>query len=90
MAAGLVRCLTAGSNGYWVAAGHSSGILSLIDLRTGMLLSSWKGHEGEVLQVRLTLFQLACIFIRLVKPQIIGIFTIVASGQCVDFANWIA
>ncbi|XP_046448529.1 WD repeat-containing protein 81-like isoform X2 [Daphnia pulex] len=51
VAAGLVRCLATGSNGYWVAAGHSSGILSLMDTRTGMLLSSWKGHEGEVLQV---------------------------------------
>ncbi len=54
MAAGLVRCLATGSNGYWVAAGHSSGILSLMDTRTGMLLSSWKGHEGEVLQVEFT------------------------------------
>jgi WD repeat-containing protein 81 len=51
VAAGLVRCLATGPNGHWVAAGHSSGILSLIDLRTGMLISSWKGHEGEVLQV---------------------------------------
>ncbi|KZS10887.1 Uncharacterized protein APZ42_024536 [Daphnia magna] len=51
VAAGLVRCLATGSNGYWVAAGHSSGILSLMDTRTGMLLASWKGHEGEVLQV---------------------------------------
>lgn len=46
-----MRCLTAGSNGYWLAAGHSSGVLSLLDIRTGLLLSSWKGHEGEVLQV---------------------------------------
>ena len=46
MAAGLVRCLAAGSDGRWVVAGHSSGMLSLVDLRTGMLLSAWKGHEG--------------------------------------------
>ena len=51
IAAGLVRCLATGSNGHWVAAGHSSGILSLLDLRTGMLVCSWKGHEGEVLQM---------------------------------------
>ena len=51
VAAGLVRCLTTGPNGHWVAAGHSSGILSLVDIRTGGLLAHWKGHEGEVLQV---------------------------------------
>jgi len=50
-AAGLVRCLAVGCQGNWVAAGHSSGMLSLVDIRTGMLLSSWKGHEGEVLQL---------------------------------------
>jgi len=43
--------VAAGSDGRWVVAGHSSGMLSLVDLRTGMLLSAWKGHEGEVLQV---------------------------------------
>jgi WD repeat-containing protein 81 len=34
-----------------VAVGQASGLLSLLDIRTGMILSSWKGHEGEVLQL---------------------------------------
>ncbi|XP_046400829.1 WD repeat-containing protein 81 [Ischnura elegans] len=48
---GLIRCVTVAPNGYWVAVGQSSGHLSILDIRTGLVLSSWKGHEGEVLQL---------------------------------------
>ena len=49
--AGLMRCVTASPDGNWVAVGYSSGIISVVDTRTGLLLASWKGHEGELLQV---------------------------------------
>ncbi|KAF4521699.1 hypothetical protein B566_EDAN012997 [Ephemera danica] len=49
--AGLIRCVAVGPSGNWVAVGQSSGHLSLLDIRTGMVLASWKGHEGEVLQL---------------------------------------
>jgi len=40
-----------GPSGHWVAVGQSSGYLTILDMRTGMVLASWKGHEGEVLQL---------------------------------------
>ncbi len=49
---GLIRCIALNPEGTWVAIGYSSGIISILDTRTGQLLASWKGHEGEVLQVR--------------------------------------
>lgn len=48
---GLVRCLAVSDNGHYVSVGHSSGMLSTLDLRNGTLLGSWKGHDGEVLQL---------------------------------------
>lgn len=47
-ASGLVRCMAVSDNGQVVSAGHSSGMLSTLDLRSGTLLGSWKGHDGEV------------------------------------------
>ena len=35
----------------WFAVGYSTGVVSMIDARTGMLMASWKAHEGEILQV---------------------------------------
>lgn len=50
-ASGLVRCMAVSDNGQIVSVGHSSGMLSTLDLRSGTLLGSWKGHDGEVLQL---------------------------------------
>ena len=46
--AGLIRCLAIGPNGQWIAVGQSSGFLTILDIRTGLVIASWKGHEGEV------------------------------------------
>ena len=48
-AAGLVRCLAPGRAGLQVAVGHTSGYISLLDLRTGRLRNGFKAHDGEVL-----------------------------------------
>ncbi|XP_074657326.1 WD repeat-containing protein 81-like [Tubulanus polymorphus] len=50
--AGLIRCVTVSPNCNWVAIGYSSGIISILDVRTGLLLGTWKGHEGEILQIK--------------------------------------
>jgi hypothetical protein len=34
--------------GNWVAVGHASGVLTLLDLRMGTITASWKAHDGEV------------------------------------------
>lgn len=48
---GLIRSICVSPNGYWVAVGQASGLLTVLDVRTGMVLASWKGHEAEVLQL---------------------------------------
>lgn len=49
--AGLIRCIAVSPAGQWVALGQASGFLTILDLRTGTVISAWKGHEGEVLQL---------------------------------------
>lgn len=51
--AGVIRCVTSSPDGSWVAVGFSTGAISLLDLNTGMLMGSWKGHDSEILQVKL-------------------------------------
>lgn len=48
---GLIRSVCVSPDGYWIAVGQASGLLTVLDVRTGMVLSSWKGHEAEVLQL---------------------------------------
>ncbi|KAG7171126.1 WD repeat-containing protein 81-like, partial [Homarus americanus] len=50
--AGLVRCIDTSGDGRLVTVAHSSGVISVLDTRTGHLLSTWKPHEGEVLCMR--------------------------------------
>ncbi|CAG0920124.1 unnamed protein product [Notodromas monacha] len=49
--AGMIRCICVSGDERHVCVGHSTGAMSLLDLRTGSLISAWKGHEQEVLQV---------------------------------------
>ncbi len=46
--AGLVRSLAAGRDGNSVVVGHTSGSLSVLDLRTGKLRNSWKVRRGFI------------------------------------------
>eukprot|EP00092_Neocalanus_flemingeri_P037978 GFUD01041344.1.p1 GENE.GFUD01041344.1~~GFUD01041344.1.p1 ORF type:complete len:1145 (+),score=428.61 GFUD01041344.1:479-3436(+) len=48
-AAGLIRSLAVGREGNQLAVGHSSGYISMLDLRTGRLRTGFKAHDGEVL-----------------------------------------
>ncbi|CAG9767150.1 unnamed protein product [Ceutorhynchus assimilis] len=48
---GLIRCLAINPSGNWVAAGQSSGSITVLDTRTGLVINSWRAHEGEVLQL---------------------------------------
>ncbi|CAN7995423.1 unnamed protein product [Ixodes hexagonus] len=50
--AGVVRCLAVGPSGNWLAVGHSSGVLSVLDVRTGFMLGTWVAHDGEILQAK--------------------------------------
>jgi WD repeat-containing protein 81 len=49
---GSVRCLTVSPSGTWIAVGLSSGQIVMIDGRTGIIKSSWKASEGELLQMQ--------------------------------------
>lgn len=39
------------NSGYWLAAGQSSGYITVLDTRTGLVMSTWRAHESEVLQL---------------------------------------
>lgn len=48
----MIRCMCVNFEGTWIAAGFSSGHLSVLDLRGGILKSQWKAHETDVIKVR--------------------------------------
>ncbi|CAH1187105.1 unnamed protein product, partial [Phyllotreta striolata] len=47
----LIRCLAISQCGNWIAAGQSSGNIIVLDTRTGLVISNWRAHESEVLQL---------------------------------------
>ncbi|PVD25475.1 hypothetical protein C0Q70_13131 [Pomacea canaliculata] len=47
---GLLRCVAVSPDGSWVAVGFSTGIISILELNSGLLQASWKAHDGEILQ----------------------------------------
>ena len=48
---GTIHCITTSPDGHVIGVGYTSGVLSTLDLRTGMLLASWKAHEADILDV---------------------------------------
>lgn len=48
---GSIRCLAISPSGNWIAVGQSSGVISLLDARTGIIDTCWKASEGELLQL---------------------------------------
>ncbi|XP_043910298.1 WD repeat-containing protein 81 [Protopterus annectens] len=50
--AGLVRYLTVSPNGRTISIGFSSGVIVLMDTRTGLIMRGWQAHEGDVLQMK--------------------------------------
>lgn len=55
MNAGLIRCLAVSPGGRTVAAGFSTGFIVLLDARTGLVLRGWPGHEGDILQMKVSM-----------------------------------
>ena len=49
---GHIRSLCVTQDGTSMAVGFSSGFLSLVDLRGGILTRQWKAHEADIMQVR--------------------------------------
>ncbi|XP_017786656.1 PREDICTED: WD repeat-containing protein 81 [Nicrophorus vespilloides] len=47
----LIRCMAVAPSGLWIAVGQASGQITILDTRTGLVLQTWRGHEGEVLQL---------------------------------------
>ena len=50
---GLVRTVNMGPDaaGHTAIIGHTSGFISILDLRMGKLRQAWKAHEGEILNI---------------------------------------
>lgn len=55
LSAGLIRYLAVSPSGRTVAAGFSSGFIVLLDARTGLILRGWPAHEGDILQMKVSL-----------------------------------
>ncbi len=55
MSTGLIRCLAVSPSGRTVAAGFSTGFIVLLDARTGLVLRGWPGHEGDILQMKVSM-----------------------------------
>ncbi|XP_061915807.1 WD repeat-containing protein 81 isoform X1 [Entelurus aequoreus] len=49
---GLIRYLAVSPAGRTVAAGFSTGVIVLLDARTGLVLRRWLAHEGDILQMK--------------------------------------
>jgi len=60
--------MTTSPDGHIIALGYSSGVMSTLDLRTGMLLASWKAHEADILDV------LNCVSYICHIPQLLWLF----------------
>ncbi|XP_014261643.1 WD repeat-containing protein 81 isoform X1 [Cimex lectularius] len=48
---GLIRCIVVSPNSSWLGIGQASGMLTVLDLTSGAVLSSWKAHDAEILQL---------------------------------------
>ena len=48
---GLIKSICAMPEGNTIAIGHTTGFISQLDIRTGKLRQSWKGHEGEIITI---------------------------------------
>lgn len=48
---GSVRCMAISPNGTWIAIGLSSGQITIIDAKSGIIFASWKANDGELLQL---------------------------------------
>jgi len=48
---GMVRSICANSSGVWIAAGFSSGIVSVLDLQAGVLRGQARVHDSEIIQM---------------------------------------
>jgi len=46
---GIIRSMAVSGDGNLLAVGHSSGFISLLDLRSGRLKTGFKAHDGEVI-----------------------------------------
>ncbi|KAI8060131.1 WD40-repeat-containing domain protein [Gongronella butleri] len=49
---GSIRNIAINPSGTRVAIGHSNGMISLLETRTGMLVDCWKGGDAEISQLK--------------------------------------
>ena len=46
-----IKSIGVSAENHTLAVGFSNGIISIIDSRTGNILSNWKAHENEISHV---------------------------------------
>ncbi|ORX55532.1 WD40 repeat-like protein [Hesseltinella vesiculosa] len=49
---GAIRSIAINPTGTLVAIGYAAGMISLLEMRTGMLVDSWKGGDTEISQLK--------------------------------------
>jgi len=45
---GIVRCICSSPKRSWIAIGCSTGLIILLDYRTGYILNQWKAHDSAI------------------------------------------
>ncbi|XP_065172882.1 WD repeat-containing protein 81 isoform X2 [Atheta coriaria] len=46
-----IRCVAIAPSGNWIATGLCSGHITVLDTRTGLVLSTWRAHDSEIVQL---------------------------------------
>ena len=65
---GTIHCITTSPDGHIIGVGYTSGVLSTLDLRTGLSVASWKAHEADIVDVMYCAFPIIFCLLYKNKP----------------------
>jgi len=51
MGNGVVRCVCSSAKRNWIAVGCTTGLIMLLDFRTGFIMNQWKAHDNAIIKL---------------------------------------